>query len=241
MSHEPVDVNGGNQLSIPDNIQALWTWTEHILQAMEDHDHHIHGLSTQLNKILLAFTGLQRSHQLLQDMVRLNDQEVDEEIATLRSQLNFLQDKCVSTPNLSVFTTADPNQPPPSISVNPTPQTTTFPNPITSNTSEPNLKPVKSDAWDGTDCDAKPFWNRVLNYLGLFSGMAFSKQVMFVLSLTTHTKSQSWTNTCQDWLTNNPARLPPTISGLLEDFVWEFGDRNTTISAQHWIDTTFQG
>jgi len=90
MSHEPVDVNGSNQLSIPNNIQALWTWTEHTLRATEDHDHCIHALSTQLNKILQAFTGLQWSHQLLQDTVRLNNQEVDEEIATLYSQLNFL-------------------------------------------------------------------------------------------------------------------------------------------------------
>jgi len=29
ISHEPLDVNRGNQLSIPDNIQALWTRTEH--------------------------------------------------------------------------------------------------------------------------------------------------------------------------------------------------------------------
>jgi len=71
--------------------------------------------------------------------------------------------------------------------------------------------------------------------------MAFLKQVVFVLSLTTHAKSQSWTNTCQDWLANNPSRLPLTIAGLLEDFVQEFGDRNAAISTQHWIDTTFQG
>ena len=71
--------------------------------------------------------------------------------------------------------------------------------------------------------------------------MAFSKQVVFMLSLMMHTKSQSWTNTCQDWLANNPARLPPTIPELLEDFIREFGDRNATVSAQHWIDMTFQG
>ena len=48
-------------------------------------------------------------------------------------------------------------------------------------------------------------------------------------------------NTCQDWLANNPARLPPTIMMLLDDFIREFGDRNTAISAQHWLDTTSQG
>ena len=95
--------------------------------------------------------------------------------------------------------------------------------------------------WDGTDRDAKPFRNRVLNYFGSFSGTAFSKQVVFVLSLTTHAKSQSWTNTRQDWLANNPAQLLPTIPELLEDFVREFGDQNAAISAQHWIDTMFQG
>ena len=124
---------------------------------------------------------------------------------------------------------ADPNQTP-SIPTSSTPHVATVPNPITS---EPNLKPAKPDAWDGTDHDAKPFWNRVLNYLGSFSGMAFSKQVVFVLSLTTHAKSQSWTNTRQDWLTNCPTHLPLTIMELLEDFVREFGDRNTAVSTQH--------
>ena len=65
--------------------------------------------------------------------------------------------------------------------------------------------------------------------------------MVFVLSLTTHTKSQSWTNTRQDWLANHPDRLPPTIPALLDDFVREFGDRNAAISAQHWINTMFQG
>ena len=64
---------------------------------------------------------------------------------------------------------------------------------------------------------------------------------MFVLSLTTHAKSQSWTNTRQDWLANAPNRLPTTIASLLDDFVREFGDRNAAISAQHWLDTTWQG
>jgi len=128
----------------------------------------------------------------------------------------------------------------PPVQTTPAPQVVTIPNPIVS-TSKPNLKPAKPDAWDGTERDAKPFQNRVLNYLGLFSGTAFSKQVVFVLSLTTHAKSQSWTNTRQDWLANCPDRLPPTIPALLDDFVREFGDRNAAISAQHWIDTMFQG
>ena len=63
---------------------------KHTQQAVEDHDHHVHTLNTQLNELLQAFTTLQWSHQLLQDMVWLNDQEVDEEIATLCSQLDFL-------------------------------------------------------------------------------------------------------------------------------------------------------
>ena len=170
-------------------------------------------------------------------MVRLNDQEVDKEIASLCSQLGFLRDKCAPTPNLSIFAMADPKQPP-SIPTSPTPHIATIPNPITS---EPNLKPAKPDAWDGTDRDAKPFWNRVLNYLGSFSGTVFSKQVMFVLSLTIYAKSQSWTNTRQDWLVNCSTCLPLTITELLEDFVQEFGNRNAAVSAQHWINTTFQG
>jgi len=153
-------------------------------------------------------------------MVQLNDQEVDEEIATLRSQLDFLRGERLPTPSLSaIFTTANPNQQPLPISTSPTPRVAAIPNPIPSNTSEPNLKPAKPDAWDGTDHDAKPFQNRVLNYLGSFSGTAFSKQVVFMLSLMTHVKSQSWTNTCQDWLANNPARLLPTIPELLENLV----------------------
>jgi len=75
----------------------------------------------------------------------------------------------------------------------------------------------------------------------LFAGAAFSKQVVFVLSLTTHAKSQLWTNTRQDWLANTPAHLLQSIATLLDDFIQEFGDRNAAISAQHWIDTTFQG
>jgi len=90
MSHELLDVNGGNQLSIQDNIQALWTRMDQTQRAVEDRDRHIHTLNTQLNDILQAFTGLQRSHQLLQDTVRVNNQDVDEEIFTLHSQLNFL-------------------------------------------------------------------------------------------------------------------------------------------------------
>ena len=198
MSHDLLDMNGGNHLSIPNNIWALWMWTEHIQQTMEDHDRQIHTLSTQLNEILQAFTDLQRSHQLLQDMVRLNGQEVDKEIASLCFQLSFLQDKHALTPNLSIFAMADPNQPP-SISTSPTPHVATIPNLITS---RPNLKPAKPDMWDSTDYDTKPFQNRVLNYLGLLSGMAFSKQVVFVLSLMTHAshspgqthiKTGSWT------------------------------------------------
>ena len=234
-------MDGGNQLSIPDNIRALWAQMEHTQRTVEDRDRHIHTLETQLNGVLQTLTTLQQSHQNLQDTVRLNSQEVDEEITTVRSQLDFLQGEHLLAQVTSIATI--PDQQPSTISTGPTPQVTTgpYPNPITSNPSEPNLKLAKPDAWDGTDRDAKPFRNRVLNYIGSFSGTAFSKQVVFILSLTTHAKSQSWTNTHQDWLANSPDRLPPNIPALLEDFVWEFSDRNATISAQHWIDTTFQG
>ena len=40
---------------------------------------------------------------------------------------------------------------------------------------------------------------------------------------------------------NNPAQLLLTIPELLKDFVRKFGDRNTTVSTQHWINTMFQG
>ena len=56
-----------------------------------------------------------------------------------------------------------------------------------------------------------------------------------------HTKSQSWTNTHQDWLGNTPARLLHSVTVLLDDFVWKFSDRNAAISTQHWINTTSQG
>jgi len=106
---------------------------------------------------------------------------------------------------------------------------------------KPNLKSAKLEAWNGTERNAKLFCNRVLNYLGSFSGALLSKQIMFALSLTTHTKSQSRMNTRQDWLANNPTHLLPTIMTLLDNFVWEFGDRNAAISVQHWLDTTPQG
>jgi len=169
---------------------------------MEDRDRHIHTLNTQLNDILQAFTGLQRSHQLLQDTVRVNNQDVDEEIFTLCSQLNFLQgERLPTTTNPIAMPDYNPQLPP--VQTTPAPQVVTIPNPVVL-TSEPNLKPAKPDVWDGTERDAKPFQNRVLNYLGSFSGTAFSKQVVFVLSLTTHAKLQSWTNTRQDLLANRP-------------------------------------
>jgi len=49
------------------------------------------------------------------------------------------------------------------------------------------------------------------------------------------------TNIRQDWLANTPAQLPHSVTALLDDFIWEFGDRNAAISTQHWINTTFQG
>jgi len=59
MFHEPLNTNGGNQLSIPGNIQALWTQMKHTQQAVEDCNCHIHTLNTQLNELLQAFTTLQ--------------------------------------------------------------------------------------------------------------------------------------------------------------------------------------
>jgi len=237
LSHEPVDPIGSNHLTIPDNIRALWTQTERAQQAIEDRDHQIHNLSIQLNGVLQALADLQSSHQNLQDTVWRDTQEIDEGFNALHSQLDSLHKRAPIwlSPIPSLATTPNPeSRSPEAHHSTPTPQAT-----VTS--TEPNLKPAKPEAWDGTECDAKPFRNRVLNYLGSFAGAVFSKQVVFVLSLTTHAKSQSWTNTCQDWLANTPAHLPQSIAMLLDDFVLEFGDKNATISAQHWIDTTFQG
>ena len=237
LSHEPVNPIGSNHLTIPDNIHALWMQTEHAQQAIEDRDCQIHNLSIQLNGVLQALADLQSSHQNLQDTVWRDTQEIDEGFNALHSQLDSLHKRAPIwlSPIPSLATTPNPeSRSPEAHHSTPTPQAT-----VTS--TEPNLKPAKPEAWDGTECDAKPFRNRVLNYLGSFAGAVFSKQVVFVLSLTTHAKSQSWTNTCQDWLANTPAHLPQSIAMLLDDFVLEFGDKNATISAQHWIDTTFQG
>jgi len=83
-------MNGGNQLSIPDNIHALWACMDHAQHTVEEHNHHIHNLKTQLSSILQTLTILQQSHQSLQDTVHLISQEVDEEMTTVHSQLNFL-------------------------------------------------------------------------------------------------------------------------------------------------------
>ena len=231
VSHEPLDTNGGNLLSLPDNVRALWTQIGHLQQIIEGRDRRIHSIELQFNDVLQTLASLQLSHQSLQDTVHHGHQDVDEEVAALRSQLDTLRER--PPPTSTIITTLEPGSPVPPVTVTQAP--------ITSNTPEPNLKPAKPEAWNGTERDAKPFRNRVLNYLGSFSGAPLSKQVVFALSLTTHAKSQSWTNTRQDWLANNPTRLPPTITTLLDDFVREFGDRNAAISAQHWLDTTPQG
>jgi len=152
-------MDGGNQLSIPDNIRALWARMEHTQRTVEDRDRHIHTLETQLNGVLQTLATLQQSHQNLQDTVCLNSQEVDKEITTVRSQLDFLRGEHLLAQVTSIATI--PDQQPSTISTGPTPQVMTgpYPNPITSNPSEPNLKPAKPDAWDGTDHDAKPFQN----------------------------------------------------------------------------------
>ena len=186
--------------------------------------------------MLQTLADLQSSHQNLQDVVRQETQEIDEGFNAVHSQLDSLRERAPTRLSLIPSLTTTPNPGSRTLEVHPTPTPQ-----ATATSAEPNLKPAKPEAWDGTERDAKPFRNRVLNYLGSFAGAAFSKQVVFVLSLTTHAKSQSWTNTRQDWLANTPARLPQSIATLLDDFVREFGDRNAAISAQHWIDTTFQG
>jgi len=234
LSHEPLDTNSGNLLSLPDNVRALWTQIGHLQQIIESHDRCIHAIELQFNEVLQTLVALQLSHQNLQDTVRHSHQEVDEEVAALWSQLNFVRERhpiAAQIPALTIM-------PGPG---SPIPPAATSQVPVTSNTTEPNLKPAKPEAWNGTKRDAKPFRNQVLNYLGSFSGAPLSKQVIFILSLTTHAKSQSWTNTRQDWLANNPAHLPPTIMMLLDNFVREFGDCNAAISAQHWLDMMSQG
>jgi len=232
MSHKPLDMNGGNLLSLPDNVRDLWTQIGHLQQIIEGRDHHIHSIELQFNNMLQTLTALQLSHQTLQDTIYCGHQDIDEEVAALWSQLDLLQEQPPITAPMLVIAPSPEN---------PIPLVTSTQAPITSNISEPNLKPTKLEAWNGTEHDAKPFCNRVLNYLGSFSGAPLSKQVVFILSLTTHVKSQSWTNTCQDWLANNPTRPLPTITMLLDDFMWEFGDCNAVISAQHWLDMILQG
>jgi len=170
-------------------------------------------------------------------MIRCDALEVDEGITALHSQLDSLREwpPAPPSPILSLALTPDSGGPLSGIlSPMPTLRATAPPG-------ELNLKPAKPEAWNSSKHNAKPFRNWVLNYLESFAGTAFSKQVVFVLSLTMHTKSQSWTNTHQDWLGNTPARLLHSVTVLLDDFVWKFSDRNAAISTQHWINTTSQG
>ena len=231
VSHEPLDANGRNLLSLPDNAHALWTQIGHLQQIINGHDHQIHSIELQFNNVLQTLASLQLSHQSLQDTIHHGHQDIDKEVAALWSQLNTLQEQ--PPPMSTIITTLEPGSPTPSV--------TMMQAPITSNTPKPNLKTAKLEAWNRTEHNAKPFCNRVLNYLGSFSSTPLLKQVVFALSLMTHAKSQSWMNICQDWLANNPTRLPPTIMTLLNDFVQEFRDCNSAISAQHWLDTTSQG
>ena len=105
--------------------------------------------STPSNSVLQTLTSLQLSHQSLQDTIHHGHQDVDEEVAALQSQLNILQER----PS-SIVTTLEPGSPPPSV--------TMMQAPIMLNTPESNLKPAEPEAWNGTECDAKPFRNRVL-------------------------------------------------------------------------------
>ena len=197
-------------LSLPDNVRALWTQIGHLQQIIKGCDRHIHSIELQFNNVLQALAALQLSHQTLQDTVHHGHQDINEEVTALWSQLNVPQEQPpITAPTLII--TPSPG--------NPIPSVTSTQTPITSNTPEPNLKPAKPEAWNRTECDAKPFRNRVLNYLGSFSGTLLSKQVVFILSLTTHAKFQLWTNTRQDWLANNPTHLLPTIMMLLDDFM----------------------
>jgi len=216
LSHEPLNMNDGNLLSLPDNVRTLWTQIGHLQQVIETCDRHVHAIELQFNEVLQTLASLQLSHQNLQDAVCHGHQEVDEEVAALRSQLDFVRERPLVTTQTHTHTPKPSITPGPG---SPVPPAAMIQAPVTSNTPGPNLKPAKPEAWNGTECNAKPFCNRVLNYLGSFSGAPLLKQVVFTLSLMTHAKSQSWTNTCQDWLANNPARLPPTIAILLDDFV----------------------
>ena len=69
LSHKPVDSVGGNHLTIPNNIRALWIQIEHAQQAIEDRDRQIHTLNIQLNGVLQVLMDLQSSYQTLQDTV----------------------------------------------------------------------------------------------------------------------------------------------------------------------------
>jgi len=184
LSNEPLDTNSGNLLSLPDNVRALWTQIGHLQQIIESRDRRVHAIELQFNEVLQTLVALQLSHQNLQDPIRHSHQEVDEEVAALRSQLDFVQERHPVAAQIPALTiTLGPGSP--------IPPAATSQVPVTSNTAELNLKPAKPEAWNRTECDAKPFRNQVLNYLGAFSGAPLSKQVVFILSLTTHTKSQS--------------------------------------------------
>ena len=65
--HEPLDTNGGNLLSLPDNVCALWTQIGHLQQVIEGRDRRIHSIELQFNNVLQILASLQLSHQSLQD------------------------------------------------------------------------------------------------------------------------------------------------------------------------------
>jgi len=90
LSYEPLNMNGGNLLSLPDNVHALWTQIGHLQQIIESRDRHVHTIKLQFNEVLQTLAVLQLSHQNLQDTIRHSHQEVDEEVAALRSQLDFV-------------------------------------------------------------------------------------------------------------------------------------------------------
>jgi len=218
VSHEPLNMNGRNLLSLPDNVCALWTQIGHLQQVIEGRDHRIHSIELQFNNVLQTLASQQLSHQSLQDTVHCGHQDVDEEVMALQSQLDVLREQPPITAPMLVIKLSPGN---------PVPSVTSTQAPITSNTPKPNLKPLNRKP--GIELSATPS----LNYLESFSGAPLLKQVIFALSLMTHAKSQSWMNTCQDWLANNPTCLPPTIMMLLDNFVREFRDYNAAISTQH--------
>jgi len=137
ISHDPVDPSDGNHLSIPDNMRALWTQIDSLQGAIAIQDQ-------QLNGALQALAALQTSHQNLQNTVRQDVQEAEEEIMTLCYQLKSLRERA---PALMPPTPSPASTSIPQLLLN------THPTKPRAPSSEPNLKPSKPDCccWLGSD------------------------------------------------------------------------------------------